>query len=194
MGLLERGESARAIECSRGPRDTDVAELPRTWRRLHRMPTRSSTYRAFPSRTTLIRNATVMTAAGPTIERLSAAERRKDRRGRRQPRRAFLMRSLWTAPVIRHTGTDRHALAPWRVSAPGTSGNNDGNEAPVRSPRTYGPSIRCGRRTLVPAQPGWRHHGAAGASGFRQSHRRSQRRAEGPVRTFRMKFPAPSTV
>src|SRR5688500_14415833 len=27
-----------------------------------------STYRAFPSRTTLIRNATVMTAAGPTIQ------------------------------------------------------------------------------------------------------------------------------
>ena len=45
-----------------------------------------STYKPFPSRTTLIRNATILTAAGPVDRaRVHPAAERQDRRGRRRP-------------------------------------------------------------------------------------------------------------
>src|SRR5687767_13124874 len=89
-----------------------------------------STYRAFPSRTTLIRNATVMTAAGPTIQNGSVLLR---------DGKIVAVGANLAAPsdavVVDGTGKyvtpgliDTHShLGVY--AAPGTSGNNDGNEA-----------------------------------------------------------------
>jgi imidazolonepropionase-like amidohydrolase len=89
-----------------------------------------STYRAFPSRTTLIRNATVMTAAGPTITNGSVLLR--------DGKIAAVGASVAApsdAVVIDAGGKyvtpgliDTHShLGVY--SAPGVSGNSDGNEA-----------------------------------------------------------------
>ena len=89
-----------------------------------------STYQPFPSRTTLIRNATVMTAAGPTLQNASVLLR--------DGRIAGVGPNLAApsdAVVIDGTGKfvtpgliDTHShLGVY--PAPGTSGNNDGNEA-----------------------------------------------------------------
>jgi imidazolonepropionase-like amidohydrolase len=89
-----------------------------------------STYRAFPSRTTLIRNATVMTAAGPTIANGSVLLR---------DGKIAAVGANVAAPadavVVDGTGKyvtpgliDTHShLGVY--AAPGTRGNDDGNEA-----------------------------------------------------------------
>jgi len=89
-----------------------------------------STYRAFPSRTTLIRNATVMTAAGPTMSNASVLLR--------DGKIAAVGTNLAApsdAVIVDGTGKfvtpgliDTHShLGVY--AAPGVSGNNDGNEA-----------------------------------------------------------------
>ena len=89
-----------------------------------------STYRAFPSRTTLIRNATVMTAAGPTITNGSVLLR--------DGKVAEVGANVAAPPdavVVDGTGKyvtpgliDTHShLGVY--AAPGTRGNDDGNEA-----------------------------------------------------------------
>ena len=89
-----------------------------------------STYRAFPSRTTLIRNATIMTASGPTITGGSLLLR---------DGKIAAVGANVSAPsdavVVDGTGkyvtpglVDTHShLGVY--SAPGVSGNSDGNEA-----------------------------------------------------------------
>ena len=89
-----------------------------------------STYRAFPSRTTLIRNATVMTAAGPTIQNGSVLLR---------DGKIVAVGANLAAPsdavIVDGTGKfvtpgliDTHShLGVY--PAPGTRGNDDGNEA-----------------------------------------------------------------
>jgi imidazolonepropionase-like amidohydrolase len=89
-----------------------------------------STYHAFPSRTTLIRNATVMTAAGPTLTNASVLLRD----GKIVGVGASLAAPA-DAVIVDGTGKyvtpgiiDTHShLGVY--SAPGTSGNDDGNEA-----------------------------------------------------------------
>ena len=89
-----------------------------------------STYRAFPSRATLIRNATVMTAAGPTI--LNGSVLLRD--GKVAAVGANLAAPA-DAIVVDGTGKyvtpgliDTHShLGVY--AAPGTRGNDDGNEA-----------------------------------------------------------------
>jgi imidazolonepropionase-like amidohydrolase len=89
-----------------------------------------STYRPFPSRVTLIRNATVMTAAGPTIQNASVLIR--------DGKIAAVGANLAApsdAVVVDGSGKfvtpgliDTHShLGVY--PAPGTAGNNDGNEA-----------------------------------------------------------------
>jgi imidazolonepropionase-like amidohydrolase len=89
-----------------------------------------STYRAFPSRTTLIRNATVMTAAGPTMRNASVLLR---------DGRIAAVGATVDAPAdaVVVDGTNKF-VTPGLIdthshlgvyAAPGTSGNNDGNEA-----------------------------------------------------------------
>src|SRR5687767_3587666 len=89
-----------------------------------------STYRAFPSRTTLIRNATVMTAAGPTIQNGSVLLR---------DGKIVAVGANLAAPsdAVVVDGTGKY-ITPGLIdthshlgvyAAPGTSGNNDGNEA-----------------------------------------------------------------
>lgn len=89
-----------------------------------------STYRPFASRTTLIRNATVMTAAGPTIQNGSVLLR---------DGKIVAVGANLAAPsdavIVDGTGKfvtpgliDTHShLGVY--PAPGTAGNNDGNEA-----------------------------------------------------------------
>ena len=89
-----------------------------------------STYRAFPSRATLIRNATVMTAAGPTIRNASVLLR--------DGKIAAVGASVDApADAVVVDGTNKF-VTPGIIdthshlgvyAAPGTSGNNDGNEA-----------------------------------------------------------------
>jgi imidazolonepropionase-like amidohydrolase len=89
-----------------------------------------STYRPFPSRTTLIRNATVMTAAGPTIANASVLLRDGKIVGV-----GANLAAPSDAVVIDGTGKyvtpgliDTHShLGVY--SAPGVSGTSDGNEA-----------------------------------------------------------------
>ena len=89
-----------------------------------------STYRAFPSRTTLIRNATLITAAGPTMTNASVLLR--------DGKIASIGANLAApsdAVIVDGTGKyvtpgliDTHShLGVY--SAPGVSGNSDGNEA-----------------------------------------------------------------
>ena len=62
--------------------------------------TYASTYRPFPSRATVIRNATILTAAGPAIERgRDAAAERQGRRSRPERRRRRRTRSSSTPPA-----------------------------------------------------------------------------------------------
>ena len=89
-----------------------------------------STYHAFPSRTTLIRNATVMTAAGPTLPNASVLLREG---------KIVAVGTNTAAPsdAIIVDGTGKY-VTPGLIdthshlgvySAPGVSGNSDGNEA-----------------------------------------------------------------
>ena len=133
VGLLERGECARAIECS-APAPA-AQSTSRNSPGLGAVSTPNadpfpSTYRAFPSRTTLIRNATVMTAAGPTIQNGSVLLR---------DGKIVAVGANLAAPsdAIVVDGTGKY-VTPGLIDthshlgvypAPGTSGNNDGNEA-----------------------------------------------------------------
>ena len=89
-----------------------------------------STYRAFASRTTLIRNATVMTAAGPTLSNASVLLR---------DGKIVAVGANLAAPsdAVIVDGTGKY-VTPGLIdthshlgvySAPGVSGNSDGNEA-----------------------------------------------------------------
>jgi imidazolonepropionase-like amidohydrolase len=89
-----------------------------------------STYHAFPSRTTLIRNATVMTAAGPTMTNASVLLRDGKIVGvganLAAPADAVIVDGTgkYVTPGIVDTHSHLGVYA-----APGTSGNDDGNEA-----------------------------------------------------------------
>ena len=89
-----------------------------------------STYRPFPSRTTLIRNATVMTAAGPTIQNGSVLLR---------DGKIVAVGANLAAPsdAVIVDGSGKY-VTPGLIDthshlgvypAPGTRGNDDGNEA-----------------------------------------------------------------
>ena len=89
-----------------------------------------STYAAPTSRPTLIRNVTIMTAAGPTIRNGSVLlARRQDRRGRRDGERAAGRRGHRRARQVRDAGHHRHHSHLGVYAAPGGEALSDGNEA-----------------------------------------------------------------
>ena len=98
-GLPRADAQPRRAAARRTPRPprrrpaADAAPEPGETTALRRDPY-PSTYKPLPSRPTLIRNATVLTAAGPAIEGgLGPAARRQDRRGRARRRRRRPTRS-----------------------------------------------------------------------------------------------------
>ena len=114
--------SARSRRRLRKPRRRALPPVPARSRR--RTPIRSPAPTGpSASQPTLIRNATILTAAGPTHrERLDPAARREDRGGGQQRRRAGGCRRSSTARQVRDAGHHRHALAPRRVRGAGRRG------------------------------------------------------------------------
>ena len=107
-----------------------------------------STYKPFPSKTTVIKNVTILTAAGPAHhERRDSAQGREDRGGGRERERAGGCRRDRRQRKVRHAGIHRHSLAPRRLLRAGRRGEQrrQRGDAP-RDRATCGPSIRCGRR------------------------------------------------
>ena len=107
-----------------------------------------STYKPLPSRTTLIRNATILTASGPVDRaRIDPAAERQDRGGRPDGDGACRCARDRCERQVGHAGRDRHALAHRRVCG---SGNRialrTATRRPVRTRRKSLPSIRSGRR------------------------------------------------
>ena len=111
-------------------------------------PQYPSTYVRHPSAPVVIRNATILTAAGPELKNASIVF---------QDGKITAVGPNVTPPgnatVVDGTGKyvtpgiiDTHShLGVY--AAPGTESQNDGNEATNRSPPRSGPSTRSGRRT-----------------------------------------------
>ena len=97
----------------------------------------------------VIRNVTILTAAGPPDpERLRARARWEDRRRRRIGGGAGRRHGHRRPRQGAHAGHHRHALAPGRLPGAGRGGaerRQRGRRPPSRP--TSGPSTRCGRRT-----------------------------------------------
>ena len=141
-----------------------------------------STYKAPAAPPFAIRNATILTAAGPVIrERHDPAARRQDRRGGRRP--STRRRTRWSSTARGKFVTpgiidDHSHLGVY--AAPGVERQPDGNEATKPEHRgRLGRALGLAAGSAVPARPRRRRHDDADPAGLGEPVRRPQRGAEG---------------